>query len=383
MFQPVDKNFRSLNSYDEIWFIGDHSSSFSSRAGSIANRLENFKGVVVTGLSSQKRNRIAAQLKNDTFYEFLHFDEFIKRKKNLLLVDFNDSAAGVQFRKFVSSIGIDTVDYLRCMNDLSLTHTYLPVDEERREIIERVDSYLALIADLPDLLSKETILSRLKVFLTLDRIHFHKTSQPFGLFSKNLNSNSALYINDQEHYIDVGAAHGDTVAEFFNSANGNYQSIHAFEPDRANYYSLKNLCSVLKNTHCYWAGLSNKVDQIDFYETPENRFGSRFDYHTVHLSKNITPCKVDVLKMDDVVDFATVIKIDVEGYELNVIEGAESIISKQRPAMNMAGYHFPKDIVEIITLVKRIYPYKSIAVRHFGNTIYDTNILFSDRQQFI
>ena len=86
--------------------------------------------------------------------------------------------------------------------------------------------------------------------------------------------------------------------------------------------------------------------------------------------------------MDDVVKHATIVKIDVEGHELRVIEGAVSIIQNQKPAINVAGYHFPKDLCEIINLVKQIYPYKNIAVRHYGPMIYDTNILFSDSQLF-
>ena len=44
---------------------------------------------------------------------------------------------------------------------------------------------------------------------------------------------------------------------------------------------------------------------------------------------------------------------------------------------------FITSIIEIIALVKKIHPYKNVAIRHFGNSIYDTNILFSDHQEFI
>jgi FkbM family methyltransferase len=379
LITSCNKNFRPIFDYDGIYFIGDFSSSFALRASSIANRLENFKGVVVNSLPTQKRNRISTQLNNNKLWEFIHFDEFIKLSRNYLLVDFNDTAAGAQFRMYIATLGFDTVDYLKCMNDLSLVHTYLPVDQERQITIDNLDKFIAVIKELADPLSQETVIARLKTFICLDRNHFHQISQPFGLFSKDNRSKSALHIGNYEHYIDVGAAHGDTVAEFYNATNGNYGTINAFEPDRANYQSLKNLCKVLPNSNCYWAGLSNKTDMVDFYETPENRFGSRFDANS---SKKLVANKVNVMKMDDVIEQATIVKIDVEGHERKVIEGAKSLIQKQRPSINIAGYHFPKDLFEIIDLVKETHSYKNVAVRHFGPMIYDTNILFSDAQPF-
>ena len=374
-----NKNFRPISDYDGVYFIGDFSSSFALRTSSIANRLDNFKGVVVNSLSTQKRNRISTLLNSNKFWEFIHFDDFIKLNRNYLLVDFNDSAAGVQFRKHIATLGFATVDYLRCMNDLSIVHTYLPVDQERQLTIDNLDKFIDIIEGLADPLSRETVIARLKTFISLDRNHFHQVSQPFGLFSKDSRSKSALYVGDKEHYVDVGAAHGDTVTEFYNASNGKYETINAFEPDRANYQSLKNLCKVLPNSKCYWAGLSNKTDMVDFYETPENRFGSRFDAHS---SNKLTANKVNVMKMDDVIEHATIVKIDVEGHEQKVIEGAINLIQKQRPAINIAGYHFPKDLFEIIDLMKKIHPYKNIAIRHFGPMIYDTNILLSDSQSF-
>jgi len=375
-----NKSFRPVTDYDGIYFIGDMSSSFSIRASQIANKLSNFKGVIVNSLPTHKRNRISSQLNSNTHWQFIYLDEFIKLKKNYLLVDFNDTAAGVQFRKFVKSLGFDAVDYLRCMNDLSIAHTYLPIDQERQITIDNLDKFIGLIEGLSDPISRETVIARLKTFICLDRNHFHHISQPFGLFSKDSLSKSALYIGENEHYIDVGAAHGDTIAEFYNVSNGKYKSINAFEPDSVNYESLAKLCKVLPNSNCYWAGLSNKTDMVDFYETPENRFGSRFDAMS---SKTLTANKVNVMKMDDVIEHATIIKIDVEGHELKVIEGAKSLIENQGPAINIAGYHFPKDLFQIIDLMKETYPYKNIAIRHFGPMMWDTNILFSDTQLFI
>jgi hypothetical protein len=51
------------------------------------------------------------------------------------------------------------------------------------------------------------------------------------------------------------------------------------------------------------------------------------------------------------VDF---IKIDTEGYEAKVIEGARDTIKKQRPIIVMAGYHHSDDAAALPLLVDSI-----------------------------
>ena len=380
MMKTFEANHRSLSDYDGIYFVGEHAASFPLRASQIANGLKNFRGVIVNSLSHEKRLRISNQINNAGFWSFVSLNEIVKssQKDKFLVVDFNDTLAGVQFRNFLSSSGIDALDYLRCMHDLDLVHTYLPVSEERQIILDSLPSYVNLVQELADPLSRNTVIARLKTYISLDRTHLHRVSQPFGLFTKHSQSHCALVINDKEEFVDAGAAHGDTVAEFYNACNGGYKSIHAFEPDHVNYKSLSSLCKLLPNTFCYHAGLSNRTENIDFYEVPNNRFGSNFASHVVGTVAN----KMGVIRLDEAVESASIIKIDVEGYETRVIEGAKNLIEKTAPAMNISGYHYPKDLLQILETVGAVHAYKHVAVRHFGSTLWDTNILFSDRQSF-
>ena len=226
MMKTFEANHRSLSDYDGIYFVGEHAASFPLRASQIANGLENFRGVIVNSLSHEKRLRISNQINNAGFWSFVSLNEIVKssQKDKFLVVDFNDTLAGVQFRNFLSSSGIDALDYLRCMHDLDLVHTYLPVSEERQIILDSLPSYVNLVQELADPLSRNTVIARLKTYISLDRTHLHRVSQPFGLFTKHSQSHCALVINDKEEFVDAGAAHGDTVAEFYNACNGSYKS---------------------------------------------------------------------------------------------------------------------------------------------------------------
>lgn len=296
-----------------------------------------------------------------------------------MLVDFNDTKVGLLFRRSIEADGIEVVDYLKCMCDLGMVHTYLSVDQERDYVIGNINEFMELISCFEDDLSRFTIFNRLKTFITLDRSGLIEISQPAGLFSIDKNTNSKLFIGKEEVYVDAGAAHGDTVANFYEESKGLYKKIYAFEPDPINYKGLEVLAGVMPNIQTYPAGLSNVQGEISFYEQENNRFGSRFiESNSISNSDN----KVKVMRLDDVVEKATILKIDVEGFESKVIEGASRMISKYAPSMHISGYHYPGDLCAIINQVKSLHKYKNIVVRHYGGSIYDTNILFSDRQNF-
>jgi hypothetical protein len=76
------------------------------------------------------------------------------------------------------------------------------------------------------------------------------------------------------------------------------------------------------------------------------------------------------------------LKMDVEGYECNVIEGAKRLIEKSRPDMAITCYHYPWDLFQILEKVQEIHGYANVALRHYGPSLYDSVLLFSDRQSF-
>jgi FkbM family methyltransferase len=378
LYENYEANIRPVMDYDEIWFIGDMSPSFALRASTIAKSLENFKGIVVASISMEKRIRIDKNIDGYKFWGYLDFDEVIERskRKKILIVNFNDTKAGCMFSSYLEKYGVEICDYIRLMNDLKICHTYLTVNEERQYYLKNIEKFIELIHSLSDDLSKKTVIARINTFISLDRKWLFDIAQGYDRFNSRGDSFRSLNITKEDVYIDVGAAHGDTVSEFFNISLGKYNEIYAFEPDPINFNALKKLCAMLPNANCYNLGVSDESGEIGFFEDPNNRFGSRFQPSDAKLNN------VKVVRLDEVVNTASLIKIDVEGFEARVIKGASRIIKLCGPSMHVAGYHYPQDLISIIEVVKDIRPYKNIAIRHCDSSLYDTNILFSERQNF-
>ena len=62
---------------------------------------------------------------------------------------------------------------------------------------------------------------------------------------------------------------------------------------------------------------------------------------------------------------ATLIKMDIEGTEMEALEGAEKTITKWRPDMAISVYHKPEDIYEILAYILRLVPQYDVYLRHY------------------
>jgi hypothetical protein len=56
--------------------------------------------------------------------------------------------------------------------------------------------------------------------------------------------------------------------------------------------------------------------------------------------------------------------MDIEGYELDALKGAERLIKKNKPKLAISIYHKPEDFFEIPLLLKRFVPEYKIYIKH-------------------
>lgn len=132
--------------------------------------------------------------------------------------------------------------------------------------------------------------------------------------------------------LDVGANNGNFAIDFAHLV-GNTGCVHSFEPQRIIYYQLCTNVFIngLDNVYCHNEAIGN-VDDFVMIEKP-NYFESvnMVNFGGAEIVKengDLIPIKrLDSYDFKDVV----FIKIDVQGYELNVIKGAINTIDKHRP----------------------------------------------------
>lgn len=241
----------------------------------------------------------------------------------------------------------------------------------RNATLARLDDYIALATQLDDAFSIQTLGAAIKMRLTMDRtallpILCSLEDEYFSPYPAGKNITFALGQN--EILCDVGAHIGTTISKFLTATHWQYEAIHAFEPDAENFKALqRGIFEQIPNFHPKNIALSDTKSMLNFAAT--GTMGSRLDAHgnvQVHAST-----------LDNEVEHATFIKMDVEGHEAKILQGAKRLISNSRPRLAITGYHFADDLLEIAALIKEIEPAYRLRLRHHSFYYFDT-ILYAD-----
>lgn len=145
--------------------------------------------------------------------------------------------------------------------------------------------------------------------------------------------------------IDCGAYYGDTVSAFLEK-EGELDFLAAFEPDMDNYRKLTAFCrkknKLLKKAIIVPAAVSK--------ETGFSKFNSQ------EGSGKLENCGIDqvmAIALDDMLSGFSVdlIKMDIEGAEINALYGAEIIIRNSKPDLAICVYHNINHIWDIPLLL--------------------------------
>ena len=178
-------------------------------------------------------------------------------------------------------------------------------------------------------------------------------------FTKKNGINYALDISDYQHWIiyfgitkddpiglfelvqkgdtiiDIGSNIGQTAMTFAKIA-GEQSMVYGFEPDPVNYSkAMENLkLNSFKNIEILNLGLGSKSEELNLkINSPLNRGGNRIDKNKTKDSFIIKVEMLDSLFENKKIKKIDLIKIDVEGFELEVLKGASSIIRNFKPKM--------------------------------------------------
>jgi FkbM family methyltransferase len=379
LYRDVEDVTLDTRHMDEIYFLGAEAGSFQLRAPALARSLHNFAGVVTLSGAPDERERIARVLQRETDWTLTGLAGLLARirSKRVLVLDFSDNLAGKHLALGLAREGVLVRDYLFAMHQLGQAHTYQSVREERDHVRANLAGFVALAKRFADEHSRATLLARLRTMLTLDRRPLLEVAFPGPAFINNSWPLAGLVVRDDDVFVDAGAAHGDTVAHFFHVTRGKYRAMHAFEPDSKNYAGLEIFARHLPNVHTHFAGLGAEEGHVDFYENTENRFGSKFG-----AGGSGTRTTMKIMTLDGAVDEASIVKVDVEGWEAQVLQGGAATIARCKPDLTISAYHYAQDIPKLLATVDEIAPYRNVALRHHSPVLYDTQLVFSDRQEF-
>lgn len=230
---------------------------------------------------------------------------------------------------------------------------FLSDEESKRVYNEIIKKRYRGIADYSDIRSKE------------------------GYFPRDI-----FELSDREIYVDCGAFNGDTIKEFIDVVDGNFRHIVAYEADPYNYKKIQESLIYFLNKEkvsLFNLAVSSSEKEIQLCagidassyckELDDDSFAPRnIEYQTI----NIGSVCLDKHIGDNTERYPTIIKMDIEGCEVDAIKGAQKLIKEHKPKLAICIYHKEMDFVDIPELIHELVPEYRLFIRHQSMLYFDT-----------
>lgn len=244
-------------------------------------------------------------------------------------------------------------------------------------IATRTGQYQQLARRMADPYSVETLYSVLTFHLTCNPEWFLNVARPYS----TLYVRSGLFAFDTgEKMVDCGASIGESTTALMHATEGTFARSWMIEPDRINVATLKGFMRKYAGT-AQAAKLSLHAVAVG-----DSAGLAPFEHLGYHGGSVLPPTRAEacpeadyvaVERIDDIVDDApTIIKMDIEGFELPALKGAERTIRAARPKLLVSAYHRSADLLDIPAWIDTIAPDYRIGLRHHTEDRWDSCLYF-------
>lgn len=237
------------------------------------------------------------------------------------------------------------------------------VSQQRQEVSTNRDWWAQLYNLLSDDNSKKTL---------ADVLRFRLTANPDYMCNYSVRLRDQYFEDfmtyESEVFVDAGGFDGDTTEEFVR-LYPDYKKVFFFEPSSKNLDAAKKRLVGMRDIDFRPLGLSDEEGTLQF----NSNAGSASSVTQDGGGETISVVTLDKELSKESVSF---IKMDLEGWEMNALRGAEEIIRKNKPKLAIAVYHSAKDFREIPQYLLSIHPGYKIFLRHYTQGWSETVMYF-------
>lgn len=160
-------------------------------------------------------------------------------------------------------------------------------------------------------------------------------------------------LNKKEVFLDGGAHHGEVSLHFMNITKNKFSSVCAIEPDRNN---VKVLRAKFSGVHVLAPKTIEVIECAIGKQAGSAKFFHGLDYASQFSS--MTEDVASVRTLDDMDILATFIKLHLEGWEYEAIQGGMNMLNKFRPILATTTYHKRNGLWQIpLLLMKNLGDY--------------------------
>lgn len=264
---------------------------------------------------------------------------------------------------WLSNLGVDNIiqyQLLLCLYpELSMNpyaYQYEKIEKQLEDIVKNWNFYCRILGSLADVQSKELMMKMLIFRLTYNTfMHQGNATKYSHYFDEDI-----ISITDSEIFVDCGGYNGDTLSVFRNVTGDKFKTYYLFEPDSE---LLENARSKGDHRVIYVnKGIWSEETMLSFMKETADGNGS------VAMDNNADDTiQIPVTTLDEAVETATFIKLDVEGAELHALKGAKKLIEKYHPKIAVCVYHKYEDYIELYKYIQKLGGYRIYLRAQYDN----------------
>jgi FkbM family methyltransferase len=169
-----------------------------------------------------------------------------------------------------------------------------------------------------------------------------------------------------EVFVDAGGFDGDTTEQFCRR-HPDYLKVHLFEPSQRNMRAANIRLGAYRDIIFHQEGLSDRAGGMTF----DAEAGSASAV-TSGSGEEVQMTTLDLAVTEPV----TLIKMDLEGWEMTALAGCEQHIRKDRPKLAIAVYHRASDFRTIWRYARSLHPDYKVYLRHYTQGWSETVMFF-------
>lgn len=217
------------------------------------------------------------------------------------------------------------------------------------------DDFCWLYDQLGDYRSKKVLYGILHFWLSFD--YEEKKTMKENNFDDYYDFD-ILQCDENEVMVDLGAYIGDSALAYIKNY-GKYKKIYCYEISQESLTKMRQNLSLYENITIRNVAVGAEEGTMYFKK-------GAFDSSNQVSDSGDIPVRIVTLD-EDIQEPVTLIKMDIEGSELDAIEGAVGHIKNDRPKLAICTYHNNHHIWEIPRRLKEINPDYKLYMRYNGD----------------
>ena len=229
-----------------------------------------------------------------------------------------------------------------------------------------VNDIVWLYDRLEDYRSKFALYSVLSNFYYFDFECLKKAKEQ--LYSQYFDLDILHNVSD-EIFVDVGTYYGETILDFIKCfGEDSYKKIYGYEITPVVVEKAKKSLSNFHNIEIFNKAVGESTGKVFLKENSVSNSANQVEYDG--------KIEIDKISLDeDIQSNISMIKMDIEGGEIDAIKGCEKHIRNDCPKLIISAYHSNSDFVVIPKIIESIRNDYKFYFRYYGGNLYATELV--------